>query len=88
MAPEFGSGLFFIRISRSEKFIPTTAEHFGDQLPEGAAGLSLVAGDPNEEGWQWSDVWFDREGAEAIARSHERGTILAMGVNVHDALAG
>src|SRR5690242_12381975 len=78
MAAEFPAGMFFVRISRSAKLKPTSAEHFGDQLPEGAAGLSLLASDPDEEGWEWVDVWFDRAGAEDIARKYERSSITVM----------
>jgi hypothetical protein len=35
-------------------------------------------GDPDAEGWAWTDVWFDRAGAEAIAGLTEHATILRL----------
>lgn len=60
-------GLFFIRVSRSNRHRPTITE----QLGQAPASLRLLARDPDDDGREWVDVWFDEEGAEALARRWE-----------------
>ena len=77
MAP----GLFFVRASRLERWGQSTAaEHLG-----GMASLELLAQDPDEDGWEWVDVWFDRNGAETIAQRHLNGqtTVISEATDMH-----
>lgn len=57
--------LFFVQASTTPDPVPREIREelrrgFGDR-PE----------DPDAEGWAWVDVWFDRPGAEELARRQE-----------------
>jgi hypothetical protein len=65
-------GLHFVRVARNPD--PYQAGDATSREIGGDAALRL----PDSEGWRWEDVWFDRPGAEEIARRYETSTMIAM----------
>lgn len=57
--------LFFVQAATTPDPMPLEIRE------ETRRAFGPLPGDPDEEGWAWVDVWFDRPGAEEIARRHE-----------------
>ena len=66
---EYPFGLYFIRSARTPDPLSGFHESRGASIGEQPDAL-------DRDGWRWTDVWFDRPGAEELVRRAETSTII------------